>query len=271
MSINLANVKVSFFDRLNAYKDLINKKDVDPEELAQARLNLIREAKAAIEDKSSTEAIAWYGESLLYGHDGFPINVEQGIRYLKEAVIMRNLGALNTLGDAYSGVISHVPSSMHDFEKAVDFYTRSAEKNSGYASFRLAEIYGGHGPLKKDIRKALDYVERSALHQGDDNGKCLMALWMYDGTLMQRDDKRAYELFNEVYTSEFKKVEQGATASHVMVCCMFYIGMLSLFGENVERNEAQGYDFIQTAASYGRDEALEWLRNNPVPPEHQKQ
>jgi TPR repeat protein len=267
MAFSLANVKFSFFDRLQQYNELCTRTDSDPEDLAERRLELIRHAKQAIESKTSPEAINWYGTCYIHGTEGFPVNIDLGIRYLNEAIMMRHMNAVTTLAELRMGMITTVPPEYVDYDKAIDLFTRASEQNDGFANARLAYLYSGVGTVPKDIRRALDYLEKSALHQGHPQGLFLMARWTYEGVLLQRDDAKAYDLFSQVYEKEYKAT---GYPSGLAIETMFFMGLLMLFGEKVPHDEAKGYDYIQRSAYYMGMEATEWLRNNPVPEQFRK-
>jgi len=258
MSLNLAETKLSFQDRLNQLDTLYNKPDTDPEEIAQMRLNLIRMAKTCLEDKTSPEAVRWYGWCLVTEQEGFPLNIDQGLRYINEAVMMGSLEAVTHLGDIYSGEVLTIPEDMIDFDKAIKHYDRASNANDGYASFRLAEIYSGRGPVQRDLRKALDYVEKS-YNQGSAEGACLMARWIYIGEYMQQDIEKAYDLFSGLI--EGVNFKDTNPKTHTQVNALFFTGLMTFYGDLGEEDPERGWEMIEEAARYGDPEANDWLQN----------
>ena len=257
--INLSNVQESFFDQLKKYEAACVQEGIDPEELANLRLKLIQSAKKSIDDKSSPEAKRWYGYCLATGDEGFPINVDEGIQMLNEAVMMRASNANQHLGDIYSGVVGHLAQEKIDFEKAIKHYEQD---DGGYSYYRLARIYSEEETMR-DIRKALDFIERSD-HLGDLMGKCTLAIWIYDGTYIKKDLDKAYEYFGSCYNED--RQEDGSYNSWVGPSALFFLGLMTFNGEAVNREEHRGYMMIEEAAGWGDTNAIDWLNSY-----HQKQ
>jgi len=253
--IDLGSVQESFFDQLQKYDAALIQEDIDPEELAKIRLDLIKNAKKSIADKSSPEAKRWYGFSLAVGDNGFPVNLEEGIQLLNEAVMMRAMNADQHLADIYSGEVGHLPQDKIDMEKAIKYYEQS---DSGYSNYRLARLYSENDFIR-DIRKALDHAERSDV-LGDIMGKCLVAIWIYDGTYIARDLEKAYQYFHEVYEED--RLENGTYDSWVGPSALFFMGLMTFNGECVAREEHRGYTMIEDAAQWGDSNAIDWLTNN---------
>ncbi len=253
--INLSAVKTSFFDKLSRYENFAAGSDIDPLELAQKRVEIITAAKEAIEDKSSPEALRWYGLSLVTGEHGFPIHLDEGIRLLNEAVMMRASGALDHLGDIYLGNIGRLPEDQLDCEKAIKYFVKS---DSGYAQYRLARVYS-ENPDHRNIGKALDYAQKSAEHSGNDMGKCMWAIWLYYGDWITRDREKAYKLFLEIY--EDGRDENGDYKNWAPICACFFIGLMKYRGEIIEQEERRGFQMIEEAAALGDNYANDWLNH----------
>lgn len=257
MATDLSNVQISFHTKRTEYEQFRDSENVDPEALAERRLEIIRHAKRCLEDKSSPDAVHWYGWCLVTGDEAFPLNVEEGIKYLNEAVMMRNSSALTALGDIYSGIINTVPGDLVDFDKAVKNYERASDLNEGFASYRLAEIYSGVGPVPRDIRKALDYVEK-AEHQGNKEGSCLMAIWIFQGDYLQQDFEKAYNMFMEIVEPRMQDNE-FVPECDADLAAYFHLGVMHFFGHGVQQDEEKGYNMIDEAALYGHDAAVDWM------------
>ena len=198
MSVDFANINASFFDLLEDYNQLTEQDSFDPEDRVKRLLNLVQKAKEDIANKNSASAFFWYGEHLIEGYEGFPIQVDEGIKYVNEAAMMRSTDALSCLGDVYSGLCVNVPEDRIDFDKAIRNYTKAFDSGSGYAGYRLACIYGGDPETHKDVRKALDCLERSAEVHQDENSLYLMSRWHYFGEHLQQDFNKAYEFSKKV-------------------------------------------------------------------------
>lgn len=254
MELNLKNVKESFSDKLDTHHRLYDKDDLDPEELIQSRLNLIQDAKKAHKAQDSASAVCWYGTCLVKGDEGFPVNYKMGVKFLKEAVMMRSIDADNVLGDLYSGIIGTLPVEKIDFDKAIKYYEKSSKSNSGYADFRLAEIYSGYPPEYKDIRKALDSIDLSCA-RGDFDGMVLKAMWMYNGELFTKDFNIILDLINQVLDMTEGKNESALARSRAL----YLMGYIIFYGDVDEPNEAEGIAMIEEAARMGDVSAGLWL------------
>ena len=252
--IDLSNVQESFFDKLKNYEAKALDPSIDPEDLALARLELVRNAKKAIADKSSPDAKRWYGYCLATGDEGFPVNIDEGIQHLNEAVMMRAQGANQHLGDIYTGEVGHLSADKIDIHKAIKHYEQC---DNGYSYYKLARIYS-ENELVKDIRKAMDCAEKSD-HLGDNMGKCLLAIWLYDGAYIARDIAKAYEYFEDVYQQD--TLEDGSYESWVGPSALFFMGLMIFAGEGVPREEHRGYMMIEEAAGWGDTNAIDWLQS----------
>lgn len=252
--LNLQNAKSSFFDELQDYTALLNQENLDPEHLAQTRLDLIKSAKREIENKTSAEAVRWYGYSLVTSDNGFPIDVDKGIGLLNEAVMMRSIQANSDLGDIYSGEGIIVPEDKINIEKAIKHY---AQADNGYTNYRLAAIYIEHEVLK-DVRKALDCVERSANDFGDPMGKLMLGVWKYSGELMPQSFDEAYELFNDVHESD--RTQDGGYASWACVSALFFLGLMAYNGDGIQQDQELGFKMIEEAATFSDGDAIQWMQ-----------
>jgi len=249
---------MNFKTILEAHHALYKKESIEPEEMAESRLNLIREAKKSYESKNSAEAIYWYGKCLATGEEAFPINVEESIKYLNQAIMMRSMDAQVMLGDFYSAEISGIDEEMTDMDKAVKHYTTASESGDGYASFRLANIYSGELGYSKDIRQALNYLDKS-IEQKSDDGLCLKAYWSYNGDLINKDLDMIIDIAEQIMdrAEKYDNFEAMDTLSKIS----FLYGLLVFHGEGIEENQEAGIEFIKDAANFGDFNAIEWIRD----------
>lgn len=248
---------MDFIDSLQKHNKLYENKKLDPEKLTESRLNLIREAKESYSKKNSPEAIYWYGKCLATGEEAFPIHVEEAIKYLIQAVMMGHMAAYSTLGDIYSAEIIDIEEEMIDMEKAVKNYKEASKKNDGYASFRLASIYSGELNYPKDIRQALDYIDKS-VDQGSADGLCLKAYWMYNGDLIGKDLDKIYDMLNDLMERSEKK---DFTSFDALAKALFLSGHLLYNGEGSDPDSEEALKFIQDSANLGDLNAIQWLRD----------
>lgn len=261
MSLKIFNAKLKFLELYREYERLRANPKADPEDIAAKRLELIRAGKKAIKTHASFEALRWFGTCYIRGSDGFPVNIDEGIRYLNEAVLLRSPQAMSLLGDVYSGSVNNVPEDKIDFDKAIKSYIRASDLGDGYASYRLAQIYLGEGSVERDLRKVLDYLEIAALKQQNNQGKSLMARWIYIGEFMQKDFGRAYDMFSEIAESCMKNGKFHPDKEGCGATALYFMGRMSYYGEGVEGDDEKGMALIEQAALYGDEEAMEWLEN----------
>lgn len=257
MTLNLANTSLSFSDKKLRHEKLYNDENVDPLTIAKSRLELIDDAQKCIEDKSSTDALFWYGMNLITGDEGFPFRVDEGIRLLNEAVIMRNLSAVSVLGDVYSGMYPSVPEETQDIHKAIKFYKKAADQNDGYSSSRLAFLYSIDTEAGKDLRQALDYAEKS-IQQGSMQGANLMAHWHFYGDYVQKDFAKVLEYLEMVFDNEENTTEPFYL--DILGASYYLYGFMMFYGEGVPENPQEGLAYIERAAGMNNQDALEWLR-----------
>ena len=257
MNLNLKDVKISFIDILQKHEKLYETEKIDPETIAESRLNLIREAKKSYDQKDSPEAIYWYGRCLATGEEAFPVSIDEAIRYLNQAVMMRHTGAYSMLGDIYSAEIAGIEEEMIDLEKAIKNYKAAAKENDGYASFRLASIYSGELGYPKDIRQALDYIDKS-VDQGSDDGLCLKAYWMYSGDLLEKDLDKIYDMLNDLME---RSEESGFGSYDALAKAFFLSGHLLYNGEGSDPDPDEALKFMRDSASLGDLNAIQWLRD----------
>lgn len=259
MSSNVTSLQSNFSTILEAHNKLSQDEYIDPEVLTKSRLNLIRAAKKSYEMRNSSDAIYWYGKCLATGDEAFPINLNEAIKYLNQAVMMRHDLANVALGDIYSGEIGMVLSfdNIIDLDKAIKHYKAASEKGNGYASFRLASLYSGELDYKKDIRQALDYIDKS-VEQGSNDGLCLKAYWMYNGGLIEKDLDEVYNIIGDIIE---RSTREDFTSLDALGKILFLQGYLLSVGDGVEVDMNQAIEFMQEAAEFGDANAIEWIRN----------
>lgn len=247
--------KDTFVEQIEDYEKKLRQEDIDPETLAQTRLNLIQNAKRAIRTKTSSEATCWYGYSLVTGDNGFPLNLTEGIKLLTEAALMQSKKANMYLGNIYSNWLGFIPENLIDYKKAVKHYEQDG---SGYSHYRLANIYANHSTLK-DLRKALNSIEKSAIEYNHVRGKCLLAYWTFHGEFVSQNFEEAYNLFKQVIEKDNEKYDDFGQYSQSLA--MFYMGMMLYNGLGIPCDEQKGLEMIEDAAAFGDSDALEWLEN----------
>lgn len=79
---------------------------------------------------------------------------EKAIKMFEEAINLGNVYAYNNLGFIYE--------KDKNYEKAIEFYTISADNGDSWANNQLGEFYRKGIFVKKDLKKAFDYYEKSS-------------------------------------------------------------------------------------------------------------
>lgn len=81
-------------------------------------------------------------------------NKQKAIEMFKQAISLGNVYAYNNIGNIYE--------KDKYYEKALEYYSISAENGDSWANNQLGEFYRKGIFVKKDLKKAFDYYEKSA-------------------------------------------------------------------------------------------------------------
>ncbi|MBR2704387.1 MAG: sel1 repeat family protein [Clostridia bacterium] len=93
-------------------------------------------------------------------------NKQKAIEMFEEAISLGNIYAYNNLGSIYE--------KDKDHEKAIECYTISAENGDSWANNQLGEFYRKGIFVKKDLKKAFEYYDKSS-----DSTQFTMCPWAY--------------------------------------------------------------------------------------------
>jgi TPR repeat protein len=251
---DLSNLQKNFHDVLGALTKMYEDPDADPAAIAEKRLEVIKTAQNYIANKSSARALGWYGFCLVTGQEGFPVQFDRGVKLMNEAILGKDADSVINMADILSGQVAGVTEDKLDYEKALKLYERAGEQfNDGYACYRIATMLLGGSPLPLDVRKGLNYVERSQ-HLGDDSGTHLLAWLTYNGEYLQQDSQKAYDLISDIIA----RTDGTNFHSTAQVSAIFLKGLMMYDGA-IEGTPQEAYDLIKLAGDYGDGEAIRWL------------
>ena len=128
-------------------------------------------------------------------------------------------------------------------EKAIEWYTKSAEQGNASAMYNLALCYQEGNGVEQNYEKAVEWYTKSA-EQGNVIAQNNLG-WCYEkGYGVVKDYRKAVELFR-------KSVEQGVSASQ------YNLGYCYENGYGVEINYEEAINCYQKAADEGIEIALE--------------
>ncbi len=247
---DFSQVKQSFLD--------LRRKLEDETLSAADRRRLQSEIQQMAEQGGDPEALYWYGLAKINGTNGFEKNVDRGLEILEDAARDGSREAMVTLGDLYAGQVEDFPRQKQRFSRAYQFYRKAAEKNDGYALYRLAYMHGYNEGAVHDFKKAREYVAK-AMEAGSPYGWLLSGIWHYDGTILDPDYDKAFRDFARGLELAREKDMQRKPVYHDLT---FWRGLLMFRGLGVRVNRTEGLSLIQQAADSGCDQAREWLRDD---------
>jgi len=159
-----------------------------------------------------------------------------------KAAEMGSILGLHRIGGAYRTGTRGVEQNV---SKAVDYYRRVAELGSSFAWGQLGAVHEAGGETRNHS-EAQAYYE-NAQKQG----------------LPKMDNRKNYKEYNNEYGSDFSQVHgyyrtEAAKGDH---WALYNLGMLHLEGRGVEKDFAEGINFLAQAAKSGNKEAQYRLRN----------
>ena len=203
-----------------------------PDDLAKA-VELFHQAGLAGEP----HALWRYGQMLMTGVGGIPIDKVKGVAWLRMAAASEVVEAQISLGDAYASG----EGTPRNLQKARLWYQRATEKNSSVAMVRLAKIYLNMAETQEDYQRALEWLEK-AVGQGDTEAKVLAGRLYASGNAGPRDQQRALDLLQ----SAAKDGDADAIAQ---------IGQLYFANKESVDNQAIGQQLLIQASDQGSGQA----------------
>ena len=117
-----------------------------------------------------------------------PDDIKIAWEYLKKAISLGSISALNTIGLCY--LFGHTLDGKENRQKALSYFEKAANKGYIYAYNNLGKFYEDIN----DYEKAFYYYEKSASEE--ESWACnRLGLYYYNGIFVNKDIKKAYEYF----------------------------------------------------------------------------
>lgn len=114
--------------------------------------------------------------------------------------------AQNRLGDWY--YYGDGDDSEPNYEKAVEWYRKAAEKNDSIALCRLGICYLEGKGVKKDEKKAVEYFEKAA-QSGYSEAQYQLGVCYEKGKGVNEDKKKALNWYNEAASQEHENAKKA--------------------------------------------------------------
>lgn len=141
------------------------------------------------------------------------------------------------IGNKYSNVID---GTDVNFEKAFEYYKKSAEQGYAPAQARLGLLYNFGAGVTKDLKQAILWC-RKAAEQGDVSGQNFLGIMYANGEGVAKD------LMQAAYWYQ-KAAEQGVASAQIK------LGYMYVDGTGVLKDETEGLAWFYLARSNGEDE-----------------
>jgi TPR repeat protein len=229
-------------------------------EKAKTKLdNIIQNLKAAIENK---DVEASYRLGVFY-IDGIGVNTNytKAIIHFENALKQKHLDAKNKLKEAEHKALQELKAkdkynlgiiyelgnkTSRNYDKAVEWYKKSAVQGCTMAEVRLARMYYNGWGLNKNQTKARNICDkervkqaiRVAANNGDVDCQFILGWMFWSGCGMEEDKE-----------TSFKWVMKAANKEHVNA--QFSLGMMYDNGLGVEKDEVKAIEWFQKAANQG--------------------
>ena len=159
------------------------------------------------------------------------IDEVKAIDYLSQAAELENVQAMRNLAIVLEN------SSEPDIKRAVELYTKAADKGDSYALNNLGVCYLTGDGTKKDVHKAVYYFEK-AVKAGDDFAMINLADCYSIGNGIRKNDKKAFDLYKQA-------ADKGNIAGIKAVADSLYKGI------GVKQDFSEAMKFYKMAADRG--------------------
>ena len=146
--------------------------------------------------------------------------------------------------------LMHIEKSFgvdQDFEKAFQWFERSAEQGHVKAQTALASMYEGGKGTERDWDKAYHWYEKAA-EQGGIKAQLDLAIMYFNGEGVEQDYGKAFQWLE-------KAAEQGYSWAQ------FSLGNMYFNGEGVEQDYGKAFQWLEKAAEQGDIKAQTVLGN----------
>ena len=159
------------------------------------------------------------------------IDEVKAIDYLSQAAELENVQAMRNLAIVLEN------SSEPDIKRAVELYTKAADKGDSYALNNLGVCYLTGDGTQKNAHKAVYYFEK-AVKAGDDFAMINLADCYSIGNGIRKNDKKAFDLYKQA-------ADKGNIAGIKAVADILYKGI------GVKQDFSEAMKFYKMAADRG--------------------
>ena len=160
-------------------------------------------------DAGDTSAMAHLGALLYEGKGGYPLEPERGLQLLEEAAEKGDKDALFKLGCIYSDGV-HV---RKDMAKAISYLERCGSNPAKMQLFCIY-AYGFNNSFPCQPAKAYSYA-KELYEQGDAEGKCFLASCYRKGIGVKKNFTKAIELLRNALEQERAEGEYSPEATEL--------------------------------------------------------
>lgn len=192
----------------------------------------------AAADKGDVKALLDMGYMYLYGSDGISVDHKKALEYYTKAAEKKNAVALNNLGSLYFNGIG----TEIDYPRAIGYFDEAARQGSDDAAVNLAIIY-----LGSDVKSQEELSRVSELlKQAEPNNNIAKYLSGYSymkGFLVKQDYKKAFPLIKAAADAGYDEAQ--------FILADFYIN-----GWGTPKNYNRAVQYLKNAAAQGYAEAM---------------
>lgn len=224
---------------------LINKAAGENYPYAMYRLGLYFE-KGVIEEAKPEEAFAWYQKAAeAEDYDavfalgrcykqgiGTEENMDKALEWFGKGVEEGEPRCITEMGMAYE----YATGVEENPQLAIDYMTRAAEKEYGYAQYKMGDYYFfGYGPCLEDNKKAVEWYEKAVANEVPSAMLRMGEYYLYDYDSLNESEK-AFAYFKKA--AEYNWYNEG-------------LGICYEMGIGVEENETEAFKYYTLAANDG--------------------
>ena len=178
------------------------------------------------------------GNSYYYGKNGVPKDYEKALFWYEKAANKGNAKAQCMLGNIYELGYGVKKNDA----KAVEWYNKAAEQGNVYAQCRLGYMYEMGLGVLKDYYKALELYQKAA-KSGDARAQCRLGNMYEMGLGVVVDYNTALDLYE-------KAAYRGNEKAQIKLASMYEKG------KGVKQNYNKAFEWYQMSANQGNKDAL---------------
>ena len=165
------------------------------------------------------------------GVEFYKLNIDKAIAVCSESVKKNpdNIRNIYELGRAYH--------KKKEYEKAVEFYQKAADKGYTNAQYNLGVMYDNGWGVRQDYIKAVELYQKAA-DQGNADALSNLGVMYESGQSVKQDYKKAVELFEEA-------AAQGNAFAQIN------LGEMYVAGKGVKKDYVKARELFKKAAAQG--------------------